>query len=218
MFFNTIEEYNEELNNIRSRMSSMEKRMEKYPERTWIGGNYRGFKELHEIILKDRDNFLEMMDENINLHICGEMVKNHKISLSVITELFDNFHDLTTFLSDFLKSNFKYTFESHDLKLERVSEGSIQILFSMDENITDLNEVYLNHQVFNKLLDLIDSDIQDLEKQKEIIGLDSILSYKKFLKIIIENKLDFTLESNSRKVGLTHSEALKIYNAIDNCS
>lgn len=214
MFFNTLEEYDKELNDIKSRMDSMEKRMEKYPERTWINGNYRGFKELYKIILKDRDKFLEMMDENINLHIYGDVVKNHKISLSVITGLFDNFHDLTTFLSNFLKDNLNYTFESHDLKLESVSEGSIQILFSMDENITDLNEVYLNHQVFNKLLDLIDCDVEDLEKQKEIIGLDSILSYKKFLKIIIENELDFTLENNTRKVGLTHAEALKIYEHI----
>lgn len=85
----------------------------------------------------------------------------------------------------------------------------------MDENITDLNEVYLNHQVFNKLLDLVGCDIEDLEKQKELVGLDSVLAYKKFLKIIIENRLDFTLENNSRKVGLTHGEALKIYKKID---
>lgn len=214
MFFNTIEEYNNELNNIKSRMDDMEMRMKKYPERTWISGNYRGFEELYKIILEDRNRFLEMMDENINLHIYGDSVKNHKISLSVITGLFDNFHSLTAFLSDFVKNNLNYTFEGHDLKLEQVSKGSIQILFSMDENITDLNEVYLNHQVFNKLLDLIECDVEDLKKQEEIIGADRISAYKKFLKIIIENKLDFTLENNSRKVGLTHTEAIKIYDEL----
>jgi hypothetical protein len=40
-------------------------------------------------------------------------------------------------------------------------------------------------------------------------------AYKKFLKILIENELDFTLENNSRKVGLTHEEALKVYKKID---
>lgn len=215
MFFNTIEEYDKELADIKLRMNSMEKRIEKYPDRTWIQGNYRGFKELYEIIINDRNEFLKMMKENITLHITGDAVKNHKISLSVITGLFDNFHDLTTFLSNFLKNDLNYTFESHDLKLERVSKGSIQILFSMDENITDLNEVYLNHQVFTKLLDLVESNPEDLEKQKEIIGLDSILAYKKFLKIVIDNELDFTLENNSRKVGLTHDEAVKIYKKIE---
>lgn len=214
MFFNTIEEYDNELEDIQSRMESMENRMAKYPERTWINGNYRGFEELYKIILEDRNRFLSMKNENINLHICGEVVKNHKISLAVITRLFDNFHSLTTFLLDFVKNNMEYTFETHDLKLEQVSKGSIQILFSMDENITDLNEVYLNHQVFNKLLDLIACDVEDLEKQEDIIGRDSISAYKKFLKIIIENELDFTLENNSRKVGLTHEEAIKIYDEL----
>jgi len=54
-----------------------------------------------------------------------------------------------------------------------------------------------------------------LAKQKEIVGINTILAYKKFLSVIIENELDFTLESNSRKVGLSHSEALEIYNEID---
>lgn len=84
----------------------------------------------------------------------------------------------------------------------------------MDENITDLREVYLNHQVFSRLLDLIDCDVEDLEKQKEIIGADSMSAYKKFLKIIIDNELDFTLENNSRKVGLTHLEAKEIYDEL----
>lgn len=77
------------------------------------------------------------------------------------------------------------------------------------EDITDLRKVNLNHQVFSRLLDLIDCDVEDLEKQKEVIGTDSLSTYKKFLKIIIDNELDFTLENNSRKVGLTHLEAKK---------
>ena len=215
MFFNTIEEYDEELKHIKIRMDSMEKRIEKYPDRVWIAGNYRSFKELYNIILKDRNEFLEMMGENINLHIYGDDVKNHKISLSVMKGLFDNFYDLTSFLTDFLKDNLNLTFESHELKLEQVSKGSIQILFSMDENITDLNEVYLNSQVFNRLLDLVECKKEDLAKQKDIIGINTVLAYKKFLSVIIENELDFTLESNSRKVGLSHNEALEIYDEID---
>ncbi len=145
----------------------------------WVVGNYRSFKELYDIILKDRDEFLKMMDENINLHISGENVKNHKISLSVMKGLFNNFYDLTSFLTNYLKDNMNLTFESHELKLEQVTKGSIQILFSMDENITDLNEVYLNNQVFNKLLDLVECKKGDLAKQKDIVGTNTILAYKK---------------------------------------
>ena len=215
MFFNTIKEYDEELKDIEDMLNDMEKRIELYPDRVLTKGNYRTLKEIYNIILNDKNDFLVMMEESINLHISGDEVKNHNISLSIIMGLFGNFQDLTTFLSNFLKDSKNYAFESHDLKLEEVTGGSIQILFSMDENITNLEEVYLNHQVFEKLLDLVDCDIDDLEKQIDVIGTDSLMAYKKFLKILIDNELDFTLENNSRKVGLTHEEALKVYKKID---
>ena len=213
MFFDTIDDYNNELCDIKNRMESMEKRIEKYPDRPWIEGNYFCLKQIYDMICQDRDDFLKMRDENINLHIYND-VKDHKISLSTVRGLFDNFHDLTSFLSDFLKSNLNFTFEGHDLILDKISKGSIHVLFSMDEDITDLNEVYLNHQVFAKLLDLVECDVDDLETQKEIIGADSIAAYKKFLKIIIDNGLDFTLENSSRKVGLTHEEAKIVYDEL----
>ena len=100
MFFNTIDEYNHELNDIKTQMEDMEKRIEKYPDRPWIEGNYICLKEIYKIILKDRDDFVKMMDENINLHIYGDDVTDHKISLSIVAGLFDNFHDLILF--DFL--------------------------------------------------------------------------------------------------------------------
>lgn len=215
MFFNTIKEYDEELKDIEDMLNDMEKRIELYPDRVLTKGNYRTLKEIYNIILNDKNDFLAMMEESINLHISGDEVKNHNISLPIIMGLFGNFQDLTTLLSNFLKDSRNYAFESHDLKLEEVSSGSIQILFSMDENITSLEEVYLNHQVFEKLLDLVDCNIDDLDKQIDVIGTDSLMAYKKFLKILIDNELDFTLENNSRKVGLTHEEALKVYKKID---
>ena len=49
MIFSTFEEYDKELKEMESIMESMEKRMEKYPDRPWIGGNYRGIQELYKI-------------------------------------------------------------------------------------------------------------------------------------------------------------------------
>ena len=210
MFFNTIEEYDKELEDIKNTLESMKNRLDEEPYSFARKGNYKGLKEVYEIILNDRNEFMKMMEDSINLHISGEEVKNHKISLSIITGLFGNFQDLTAFLSNFLKDSKNYTFESHDLKLEEVTSGSIQILFSMDDDITNLEEVYLNHQVFERLLDLVECNIDDLEKQIDVIGTQSMNAYKKFLKILIENELDFTLENNSRKAGLTHEESLKI--------
>ncbi len=78
MFFNTIDEYDKELEDIKSTLDSMEKRLDEEPYSSIRKGNYRGFQELYKIILKDRDEFLKMMDENINLHICGDDVKDQR--------------------------------------------------------------------------------------------------------------------------------------------
>ena len=45
MFFNTLDEYDKELANIKNRMNSMENRMAKHPDRAWIRGNYYSYKE-----------------------------------------------------------------------------------------------------------------------------------------------------------------------------
>lgn len=215
MFFSTIEEYNKELSDIKSTLDSMESRFDEEPKSEIRKANHKGLKEIYDIILKDKEDFIEMMNENINLHLLGDSVKNHDISIPVITTLFNNFNSLTSCITLSLKNNLNYSFESHDLKLKEVNEGSIQILVSMDKDITNLKEVYLNNQVFNKLLDLVDCSGEELSKEVEIIGKDSILAYKNFLKVFIDNELDFTLENNSRKVGLTHDDALEIYKKIE---
>ena len=108
MFFNTINEYDEELLDIKSTMDSMKKRLNEEPYSDIRKVNYYGLMEIYQIILKDRDEFVKMMGENINLHIYGDNVKNHKISLSVMKGLFDNFYDMTSFLSDFLNNEFNF--------------------------------------------------------------------------------------------------------------
>ena len=69
MMFKNIEEYDEELNELNARLISMEERMVKYPDRHWIKGNYNALKQIHAIILKDREEFLDMMSDNANLHL-----------------------------------------------------------------------------------------------------------------------------------------------------
>ncbi|WP_298521961.1 hypothetical protein [uncultured Methanobrevibacter sp.] len=214
MIFRTFEEYDKELKEIESTLDSMEKRLDEEPYSSIRKGNYRGFQELYKIFRQDRDDFLEMLHENVVLHLCKGEVKCHNISLLVFRCLFDNFIDLIIFISDFVKKELEYVGEYHDLMLKDFCKESIQIVFSMDTDISELMEVYLNHEVFSRLLDLIDCDVEDLEKQKEVIGTDSMSAYKKFLKIIIDNELDFTLENKSRKVGLTCKEARKIYDKL----
>ena len=64
MIFNTIEEYDKELDEISFRLERMKERMKQYPERTGIELNYKSFKQLYGIISKDREDYLKMMTEN----------------------------------------------------------------------------------------------------------------------------------------------------------
>ena len=87
MLFNAISEYDEELDEIKSILDSMEQRLDEEPLSFARKGNYRTLKEIYNIILNDKNDFIEMMGESINLHISGEEVKNHNISLSIISGL-----------------------------------------------------------------------------------------------------------------------------------
>lgn len=59
MIFNTIEEYDNELNEIKSRLDDMEDSLEKYPERIWNKGNRDALQNLYDIISKDREDFIK---------------------------------------------------------------------------------------------------------------------------------------------------------------
>ena len=102
MLFNTIEEYNNDLNDIESRLHSMEERMKQYPERKGIAINYNSFKQLHDIILKDREDYVKMLGENTKVHFNNGV--KHDFSLQSMSEIFGGVNDLTFSLADILKS------------------------------------------------------------------------------------------------------------------
>lgn len=117
MIFSTFDEYDMKLEEIEIIMEDMKKHMDEYPDNPWIERIYICLKEIYKLILKDRAEFLEMLHEKIVLRLCGEEVKNHKISISIMAGLFNNFNDLINFLSNFVKNDLWCNFESHDLKL-----------------------------------------------------------------------------------------------------
>ena len=69
MFFNTIEEYDEELKHIKSTLDSMENRLDEEPYCDIRKSNYEGLMCVYRIILKDRDDFLKNDEKNIGRKI-----------------------------------------------------------------------------------------------------------------------------------------------------
>jgi hypothetical protein len=211
MLFNTIEEYNNDLNDIESRLHSMEERMKQYTERKGIAINYNSFKQLHDIILKDREDYVKMLGENTKVHFNNGA--KHDFSLQSMSEIFGGVNDLTFSLADILKSA-KGLKSDHIPSVRKVSSGSLHLTFSMGDEKTDLREVQLNHDIFNTLFDVFECDEEDIPKLNDKLGGKFISSYQNFLNILIKHKLDITLENSARNVTLTHEDALKVYNIL----
>lgn len=211
MLFNTIEEYNNDLNDIESRLHSMEERMKQYPERKGIAINYNSFKQLHDIILKDREDYVKMLGENTKVHFNNGV--KHDFSLQSMSEIFGGVNDLTFSLADILKSA-KGLKSDHIPSVRKVSSGSLHLTFSMGDEKTDLREVQLNHDIFNTLFDVFECGEEDIPKLNDKLGGKFISSYQNFLNILIKHKLDITLENSARNVTLTHEDALKVYNIL----
>ena len=210
--FNTIEEYDNELNEIKSRLNNMEKRMERYPNKSWIKGNHDSLNHVYEIILKDREDFLNMMD-NTNLHV-NDSTQND-FSLPAISEIFGGINEFTANLSSLMKSNMNMSCNNL-IPVKRVRSGSLHLSFAMGDEKTDLREVKLNYEVFNTLFDILECDESDLPNLEEKIGEECVESYKNFLKILIKNNFDITLENSRRNVTLIYEDSARIYKILKN--
>ena len=206
MIFNTIEQYDNELKDIESHLINMQDRIKKYPDRIWIQGNYNTLKEIHEIISDDRKYFLKMMNQNANLHVNSSY--NQIFSLGTMSMIFDSVNNFTFEIANSFKNNSGLNFNR--IPVRKVSSGSLHLSFSMGDRNTDLSEVKLNYEIFNALFEIFESG-ENIPRLKDKLNDDCIESYKDFLRVLIENELDITLEMSSRSVSLTHQDALKIY-------
>lgn len=75
MFFNTINEYDDKLEEMKIHLSQIKESIEKNPDKEGVKINYDSLKYIFDLISKDKDNFLKMADENVNFHI-GSLLKD----------------------------------------------------------------------------------------------------------------------------------------------
>ena len=207
MFFNTINEYDEKLDEINVHLSEMKESIEKNPDKEGIKINYDGLKYIFDLISNDRENFLKMTNENVNVHI-GSVSEDY-FCFEMISNVFKDLNNINYNLTNRLKIE-------ENLKLDQlipvinVTSGSLHMSFSMGDENTDLSDMMLNYQIFQAYFDIFGCSDEDLPKLKEKYGDECIESYKDFLGTLIENKLDITLENSSRTVRITHEDASRI--------
>ena len=212
MIFDNLEEYNRELVEIKSRLNDMEKRMNENPKRCWIKGNYTTLKNIHEIILKDREEFLKLMVDNAYFNV-NDHIARKDFSLPIISEIFGGLNSFTSDISGMLKDGLNVTCNNL-IPVKKVSSGSLHLTFSMGDEKTNLDEVMLNYQVFNVLFDILECSESELPYLKDKIGDKCLESYKNFLQVFIKHKLSFSLENSTRKVHFTPDDALNVFNIL----
>ena len=211
MIFNTIEEYDNELNEMHFRLKGMKERMKQHPERTCIELNYNSFKQLYDIISKDREDYLKMIAENTYFHVTCE--NNPDFSLPLMSEIFGSINNFTFSLANLLKNSNNLKFDPI-IPVKKVSSGSLHLSFSMGDKKTDLREIQLNYEVFETLFDIFECPQENIPELKNKLDDKCVASYKDFLNVLIKHKLDIVLENSSRNAALTHEDALKVYNVL----
>lgn len=211
MSFKTIEEYDDELREMESRLDGMEERIKEHPERKGIALNYKSFKQLYDIVSNDREEYLRMVEENTDFHVSND--GNRDFSLPLMSEIVGCINSFTFSVADWLK-------RARNLECDlffpvvKVSSGSLHLSFSMGDEKTDLREVRLNQDLFNTLFDVFECSDEDIPGLRKRLDGKSLASYRDFLNMLIKHNLDITLENSSRSVSLTHEDALEVYNLL----
>lgn len=231
MIFKTIDEYNDKINEINDKIKEYNNFIEEHPEREGVKGNIKTLEFVRDELIVERDKLLPVVKkEEIQLHVSGDIIKDHSIPSSVLIKLIETYEDFIITAAGALKfgvdrmdryidGNFK---RELGYNIKPFAQGSFLITFSpklFEDNQTSLVHS-LNKQSFDKLCDVINcgEDMDSLMEQSQFIGTASIIKYKNFMKILSNNKLNVTFnEHNLLKpaIDIKYEKASKIYKSLN---
>lgn len=202
MRLKTLEDYNNELNDMKKTLNEMEEYIKKHPEKLGYAGNYETLKYIYGIYLENKISFINDLND-MDLRLSGNEL-NNPLSLTNMYALgnaLTKANNSVTHILTKLRSN-------EELTVKNVSLGSYNIRFAF-QNPTedDVTRKSPRKQGLVKLFDYIKcgDDIEKLKKEAGPDGKESLIAYRNFLKEIIKNNADFTLdtEKGTLKAGLT---------------
>ena len=202
MKLETVEDYNNELNDMDKTLTEMEEYIKKHPERLGYAGNYKTLKYIYEIYSQDKIDFVNELND-MDLKLKGNELKT-PLLLANMYSLGNAFtianHSVTNLLTE--------TNINEELTVKEISLCSYNIKFAF-QNPTedDVTRKSPRKQGLVKLFDYIKcgEDIEKLKNEAGPTGKDSLIAYRNFLKEIVKNHADFTLstEKDTLKAGLT---------------
>lgn len=198
MRYETLEEYNEELNEMESSLAEMEEYLEEHPEKFGTRGNYETYKYVYNIYKNEKMEFLNEINE-INIHLKGSSLIN-KLTLNNFDNLQKRFNDVENSTGKLLENSENL---NEKLKMTSITEGSYKITFAFENpSDEDVLRTSLRKRGLLKLIDLINcgDDIEKLKIQAGPKGKETLIAYKKFLEEIIKFNADFTLDTEKGNI------------------
>ena len=201
MLLKTLEDYDRELSKMENTLTRMEKYIEKHPEKLGYAGNYETLKYIYNIYKQERTEFVEDLTD-INLNLKGKSL-NNGLTVHKLSNLIDTFNQIE-----------KSTENSDDFIVKSISNGSeIQFGFKNPTD-EDVKRTSPRKKRLVKIFEFIECS-ENIDKLKEKAGNDGkdlLFKYKEFLKEIVRNNADFTLdtEKGSLKSGLSLEQSKNI--------
>lgn len=209
--FKRIEEFDEEIEALKSDILETEEYLKNHPEKLGTLGNYNTMKEIYEIYLKNRKKFIDTHCD-LNLKLSGKQL-NAPLSNSSLYSLLNTLYETNNSIIPNINEN-------EEFLIKNVSEGSYTITFGF-ENPTedDFTRKSSRRKALIKLFRYIDckNDLVKLKNESGANGHESLLKYKLFLSEIIKNNADFILETENGnlKAGLTLEESENICRSLN---
>lgn len=210
MKFKTIEDYDDYLNGIQKDLDKIGKYLKEHPESFGTKGNYETLEYLYDIYANNKLEFIQKLNE-INLRLEGNQL-NNPLSLKNMYSLGNKFNNAKNSTINLLEVNFV---SNEDLLIEEISKGSYNIKFSFpNPTEEDVKRTSPRKKALMKIFDFINcgDDLEKLKKEAGNNGKEALMNYKEFIREIVKNKADFTLdtEKGNVKASLTLKQCKNI--------
>lgn len=182
----TMEDYDRELTKMENLLKKMEAYIEEHPERQGYAGNYQTLKIVYGIIVQERAEYVDELND-IYLHLNGKSIEKG-VPISNLNNLSNRFNETENLLS----KNFD------DLSVKSISEGSYKIQFAFkDPNDDDVKRISARKKGLLKLFRFIEcgDDVKKLKKEAGSEDIEALKKYKEFIGEIVKNEVDFTLDT-----------------------
>ncbi len=206
MRFKTIEEYNAEIYDIDKKLNKYENYVENHPEKIGVQGNYKLLKHIKDELIKERNQFLPFIQrEELNIHLNGDIIKNHSVPSTVLIPIMQKVIDLNYSLVRSIKEGpdvvGKFSKEFKDdfcLNVKAFEAGSFNIIFEPSV-FSDKQVIFkdtFNKKAFNLFFEMLKcgDDLDRLNEIHDSIGTYSIVKYRELLNIIYSEELDILFE------------------------